>query len=94
MNKEKGILGYWEPQHGDDGITGVGVIMASKVDEMKLVKEQYLAIADATLNKPFIYYAGAAWNKAGAITTQQEWFDYLDTQSEQIANNGIVIKYQ
>lgn len=94
MQKEKGILGYWEPQHGEDGITGVGVIIPSKVDEMKLFNEQYLVISEATLNKPFVYYAGAAWNKAGVITTHKQWFDYLEVQAQQLSNNGMVIKFQ
>lgn len=73
---ESGIIGYWEPAHGEDGITGVGAILNSK---LKLVKKQHqvLAISNVRANEPIVYYTGAVWNKAGEITTSQQWFDYL-----------------
>lgn len=91
LNKEKGILGYWEPQHGDDGTTGVGVIIPTKVDDMQLKDGQYLAKVEVPNNKSFIYYAGAAWDKAGIITNESQWFDYLEDQMQQLLNDGIMV---
>ena len=94
FNTGKGILGYWEPTHGNDGTTGVGVIIPSKVDDMRLRNDQYLAIAEMPVNKSFAYYAGAAWDKAGVITTNKQWFDFLELQNEQLAKDGIVVNFK
>lgn len=80
-----GILGYWEPEHGEDGITGVGVLLAdggfAGYDEQN---NQYLALFTAENGKPFTYYNGGAWNKAGKITSANDWFDYLKNFKEKL----------
>jgi len=76
LNDKAGILAYWEPQHGDDGITGVGIIM-QKGAKMITTTNQFLAQTNVFSNKPVVYYTGAAWNKAGIITTADAWFAYL-----------------
>jgi len=76
LNDQASILAYWEPQHGDDGITGVGIIMQNGA-KMITVSNQFLAQTKVFSNKPIVYYTGAAWNKAGIITTADAWFSYL-----------------
>lgn len=78
MNERNGILAYWEPQHGADGTTGVGVILPKQKAKMKITKKQYLAQTTVYSGKPITYYAGAAWNKADVITNAKEWFLYLE----------------
>ena len=84
LNERQGIMGYWEPQHGEDGITGVGTILLTPVKRMSVNKEQLLAETTAENNKPVTYYAGAAWNKAGKITNEKQWFSYLETFSQEL----------
>lgn len=93
LNDKKGILGYWEPQHGDDGTTGVGVIIPSKVDNMTVRNNQFLALLTIPQNKPFTYYAGAVWDKAGFITNHQQWFDYLEKQRQQLLDDGVEVHF-
>ncbi|MFH4967530.1 DUF4861 family protein [Gaetbulibacter sp. M240] len=93
MDEEQGILGYWEPTHGEDGTTGVGIIFASKADDMKLEDGQFLAIKTIPLNEPFVYFTGAAWDKAGKITNHNQWFNYLKAQREHIQHNNIIVRY-
>ena len=93
LNKEKRILGYWEPQHGDDGTTGIGVIIPSKVDNMKIRNNQFLAMLTIPKNKPFTYYTGAVWDKAGFITNHKQWFDYLEEQRQQLLHDGIKVHF-
>ncbi|RYF20296.1 MAG: DUF4861 domain-containing protein, partial [Flavobacteriales bacterium] len=76
LENTKGIIGYWEPAHGPDGITGVGAVLTSNINIVRK-KDQVLAITTVKSDQPVIYYAGAAWNKAGEIKTSQQWFDYL-----------------
>ncbi|MEJ7559061.1 MAG: DUF4861 family protein [Pedobacter sp.] len=71
-----GMLGYWEPEHGADGILGIGTIMLSPsrtvVTETHLLQE-----TNAKSGEAVVYYTGAAWNKAGEFKTADEWFRYL-----------------
>ncbi|PKQ44455.1 DUF4861 family protein [Confluentibacter flavum] len=91
LDAQHGVLGYWEPKHGDNGTTGVGVIIPSKVNNMQVRKDQYLAMFEIPNNEIFIYYTGAVWDKAGFITTEKQWFNYLKETQEKIADNGLFI---
>ncbi len=45
-----------------------------------LVKEGHLlSLVDGVAGRTIIYYAGAAWNKAGLTTDAGEWIDYLES---------------
>ena len=77
LNEQKGVLSYWEPLHGKDGITGVGCVFTSGVSRMLVDKEQLLALSKGSKNKAFVYYNGAAWNKAGKLTDALQWAAYL-----------------
>lgn len=72
-----GVLGYWEPVHGADGITGVGAVLLKTPIQIKQKHNQLLGIGTAKTDQPIIYYTGAAWNKAGEFTDSKQWFDYL-----------------
>lgn len=78
LNEKAGIMAYWEPQHGVDGTTGIACISTASLVQMMVEQGQLLT---ATLLKsPYTieYYNGAAWDKAGKITSAREWFDYLN----------------
>ena len=77
LNEQKGILGYWEPVHGEDGIIGTGTVAFAPVTKMSANNVHLFTHATALANEPFVYYNGAAWNKAGQITSAQAWFSYL-----------------
>jgi hypothetical protein len=61
-----------------DGITEVGCIMPDSVKEMKMDRQHLLTIAVVKPNIIYTYYTGAAWNKAGKITNENQWFQYLE----------------
>lgn len=78
LNEADGIMGYWEPQHGNDGTTGVGCVFSSAVTKMMVNDEQILGLINVNKSKgSIIYYNGAAWDKAKMITGSGQWFDYL-----------------
>lgn len=83
LNQQEGILGYWEPEHGKDGITGVATLINNVADDMWVGKENFLTLTK-TKNQQITYYAGAVWNKANFITTAQQWFKYLDNFQNQL----------
>jgi unsaturated rhamnogalacturonyl hydrolase len=85
LDERKGIMGYWQPQNGKNGILGIGSIISQDHPKMKVDGEHLLTIFDVSANKPFVYYAGSAWDKAGIITDSKIWFEYLQnfkTKSE------------
>ena len=90
LNEQQGIMGYWEPNHGEDGITGVGTIVTSPVSNMFVDNKQLLAKTTVKSNESIVYYAGAAWNKAGEIIDAKQWFEYLDRFFRQIKEPLIV----
>ena len=90
LNEQQGIMGYWEPTLGKDGTTAVGSILTSPVTNMWVDTAQIVAKTTVRNNEPIVYYAGAAWDKAGKITNAKEWFSYLDNFNQQIKNPLVV----
>jgi hypothetical protein len=91
LDEKQGVMGYWEPEMGDYGITGVGcVFLSTPMINMKVTNQQLLTTSIAEKNKPFFYYTGAAWNKAGTITSADQWFAYLH-QFKNHLNNPLLI---
>jgi hypothetical protein len=82
---QQGIMGYWEPQHGADGITGVGTITMQPGIKINTDKGHLLTHATVKHNQPIVYYNGAAWNKANEITTAEQWFAYLKTFKDRLS---------
>jgi hypothetical protein len=86
LNEKKGILAYWEPQHGADGTTGVACLLPTPVTQMMVNQEHLLALTKTDPTGSFIYYNGAAWDKAGKIAGAREWFHYLDQFQDCLKN--------
>jgi len=85
LDEKTGIAGYWEPEHGADGITGLGLVLPVHQGPMRVTTQHLLAEAKASGKQPFVYYFGAAWNKAGRYTSAAQWFAYLQTFAEKLA---------
>lgn len=90
LNEQQGIMGYWEPAFDKDGTTGVGSILTTPANAMWVNKEQLLTKTTVRNNEPLVYYTGAAWDKAGKITSARQWFNYLDHFNEEL-NNPLTI---
>ena len=90
LNEQEGVMGYWEPKHGEDGTTGVGVILTTPASTMLVGTEQLLAKTEAKNNEVLTYYTGGAWDKAGKITNSIQWFDYLNRFSQELKNPLLV----
>ena len=43
-----------------------------------------LALAKAAPGQPLVYYAGAAWSRAGEITSRQAWSDYVAAMTARV----------
>lgn len=84
LDEKNGVVGYWEPEHGQDGITGLGMIVPAKKQRMLLTGQHLLATTTINVQEPFVYYFGAAWNKAGMYTNAAGWFTYLQTFADKL----------
>lgn len=78
-------LWYWEPDINNSGQTGIALfIPKGKVQFIPNDSKQYLLKTEIKNGKPFVYYNGAAWNKAGVITSADKWEDHVDDFAESI----------
>jgi rhamnogalacturonyl hydrolase YesR len=88
FSEKNGTMAYWEPQFGNDGITGVGSVFMQPANEM-MTKLHLLAISQTKM-KQIIYYTGACWNKAGIITSAAAWFSYISSFKERLQHPVII----
>jgi hypothetical protein len=78
LNEKQGMMAYWEPSHLEHGTTGIGVLLTTPVSSMLVNEKQILAKTMVKNNEPIIYYTGAVWDKAGKITNNKQWNNYLE----------------
>lgn len=84
-NKKNKALTYWEPDIKSHGQTGTALIIPEgKVHFIADDKKQFLLRTTATNGKPFVYYSGAAWNKAGKITSAESWQENVQNRASQM----------
>ncbi|MFY0254742.1 DUF4861 family protein [Chitinophaga sp. 30R24] len=84
LDEQHGVMGYWEPAHGEDGTLGVGCVFAREVLGMSVDGVHLLSSGIVTDKQTYEYYFGAAWNKGGRITNAAAWFSYLETFAQKI----------
>lgn len=92
QNEQQGIMAYWEPPYQTDGVTGVGVIIPGGLKSMAVSGNQILAYAETDEKGTITYYNGAAWDKAGIITTEEQWFDYLNKKKMELESTKIALR--
>src|SRR5690606_17540006 len=87
MDEQQGIMSYWEPEHGADGITGVATIYPHGSVKMDADKIHLLTHASVKSNVPLVYYNGSVWSKANdasAGTSAKQWFKYVDLFNQKL----------
>lgn len=90
LDERAGILGYWEPPHGEDGTLGVGCVFTTS--PVPMLQKYAHGLAKLTINSgdTLTYYVGGAWDKAGLITSSSEWFDYLQQYARYLKQRPVV----
>ncbi|TLV01522.1 DUF4861 family protein [Dyadobacter luticola] len=91
LDETAGVLGYWEPRHGDDGTLGIGCVFPTLPRSMFEKYAHGLARLDVASGETLTYYTGGAWDKAGRISSSGAWFDYLKMFAQQV-KSPIAIK--
>ena len=86
LDEQRSVMAYWEPLHGADGITGVGVFTATPITKMNVSEQQLLMHAKAPAgSSSFVYYNGACWNMAGEFTDAAAWFNHVQMNRSKIS---------
>ncbi len=92
FNESSRSLAYWEPDVQGHGQTGTALILPeSQPTFIDNDSTQFLLSVGIQQNQPFVYYNGASWNKAGQVTSADEWKGFVEKQVEKI-NNPLVVK--
>lgn len=88
----EGVIGYWEPENGNDGHTAIGVIFPNGASAVTVGSGGHLlALSEAGNGVPFVYYAGAGWSKNG-FENAGEWFALLKDEAVRLGS-PLVVSY-
>ncbi|NGM61068.1 DUF4861 domain-containing protein [Sphingobacterium sp. SGG-5] len=92
FNASNSSLAYWEPDVQGHGHIGTALIVSENQPTfIDSVNTQFLLSTEVQNDKPLVYYNGAAWNKAGQVTSAEEWKMFVEQQVEKI-NKPLVVK--
>ena len=79
-----GWSSYWQPPHGDDGVTGCAVILPAGASGFAVTDRQQLTLGTAQPGQPFVYYFGAGWNKSGDFADAAAWEAYVRAYAQRL----------
>ncbi|MGH1558824.1 DUF4861 family protein [Caulobacter segnis] len=69
---------FWEPADPDKGSMAIALMVDPKsVVEVRQDFDNYLVLIKVEAGKPFVHYAGAAWDKGLDFHTPAEWDAYV-----------------
>jgi len=72
VDERKGMMAYWEPAHAKYGTTGVAV-SAKGPGKIRFTPTQMLFRTSVRSSQPYVYHAGACWDREGVITDENKW---------------------
>jgi hypothetical protein len=77
-NPASGRFNFWTPEDADKGSMGIGLLLdPAMIAEVRQDGDNHLVIVRVTPGKPFVYYAGAAWNKGLQFRDRATWEAYM-----------------
>lgn len=78
------MTGYWEPENGENGTTGLGIIFPEEA-VIKTKHGHLLLETTINANKPFTYLTGAGWSKSG-FPSAKEWAEEISFEALKFHN--------
>ncbi len=83
QNKKNSSLAVWENLHAEHGSLGTAVIVNPEnfVGYASYSGDEYVLVKVKT-NVPFVYYAGAGWDKSKYFKTNTDWFNYVNKEAK------------
>ncbi len=87
FNAAEGSLSFWEPMEKNLGMQGVAAILDPKdIDKQAEYQQDNLVVLKPNAGNSVSYWAGFAWDRAGKITTAENWKKYVDQFAQGIAS--------
>jgi pectinesterase len=80
----RGALLQWVEQ-SSNGAFGTAVVLPGAIGYAE-DPLNHLVLAKATSGQPLRYYVGAAWDRAGRVTSPQQWNSEMATLAARVAN--------
>lgn len=91
FNAKKQFLAYWEPDVQNHGHTATALIVPkAKVAFIDRDKKQFLLSSTIKNNQAFVYYNGAAWDRAGQVTSAEQWETLVANEVDNIKKPLVV----
>jgi hypothetical protein len=85
VNAERGWVTIWQPVEKNLGMQGLAVVSnSSEVDKLAEDARNNLVVLKPRSDFPVSYWAGFAWDRAGQITSAEEWKKYVDEFAERL----------
>ena len=83
----QGILRVWEPMAKKAGMQGIAVLVNPEdLQGEREDKLNHLILARCRPDLTVTYWAGFCWDKAGRITTAEDWKSYLESFAQGLAS--------
>lgn len=77
-DRQAGRFSLWTPEDPDKGAMGVALIVDPEmIADVVQDNENYLVLLRVMPGKPFVYYMGATWSKAGTFADRPAWEAYV-----------------
>ncbi len=85
QNKKRGVLSVWEPIDPSKGNLGSAVLVKPEnfVGFKRFNGDEFILIKVST-NVPFIYYAGAGWDKSEFFRQKENWEKYIREEAKKV----------
>jgi len=84
-NKDRGVLGTWEPNKTDGSEFGCAVVMdPALVVDFPQDDLNYLVAAKVPAGSPATYYAGFGWTRSGDFAGSANWDHYVQEFTQRL----------
>jgi hypothetical protein len=81
IDRAHGKISWWGPTDREKGTMGTAVMVdPAMIADIKADADNELVLLTVTPGKPFVYYAGAAWDKGLDFHSRAEWDAYVAAQ--------------
>ena len=81
VDRERGTLSWWGPEDPVKGTMAIALMVDPRtIAEIREDADNYLVLLRTEPGKPFVYYAGAAWDKGPDFHTEAQWDAYVAAQ--------------
>jgi hypothetical protein len=85
LNAERGWFTIWEPVEKNQGMQGLAIVVDPRTFEgVTEDTRNHLLVLKPGIAAPVSYWAGFAWDRAGKITSSENWNAYVEQFSEKL----------